>query len=147
MSYVSLSDEETKVIFAGEAATDFAALDASEQEEVITRLLNIVTSEAPPSSFIYERIANLDIITVGDQCRLYTKVVDEIPRGDTEYHVIYLFFIDPYHDYPHKALAAYSPSAEAKAEEVTALEQVSDVEQYFADHDALDEDDLRDLLP
>jgi len=64
-----------------------------------------------------------------------------------EYHVIYLFFIDPYHDYPHKALAAYSPSAEAKAEEVTALEQVSDVEQYFADHDALDEDDLRDLLP
>jgi len=68
--------------------------------------------------------------------RLYTKVVDEIPRGDTEYHVIYLFFIDPYHDYPHKALAAYSPSAEAKAEEVTALEQVSDVEQYSVLHKA-----------
>jgi len=67
VSYVSLSDEETRVIFAEEAAADFAALDASEQEEVITRLLNIVTSEAPPSSFIYERIANLDIITVGDQ--------------------------------------------------------------------------------
>jgi len=135
VSYVSLSDEETRVIFAEEAAADFAALDASE-EEVITRLLNIVTSEAPPSSFIYERIANLDIITVGDQGRLYTKVVDEIPRGDTEYHVIYLFFIDPYHDYPHKALAAYSPSAEAKAEEVTALEQVSDVEQYSVLHKA-----------
>lgn len=147
MSYVSLSDEETRVIFAGEAAAGFAALDASKQEEVITRLLNIVTSEMPPSSFIYERIVNLDIITVGDQGRLYTKVVDEIPRGDTEYHVIFLFFIDPYHDYPHKALAEYNLGAEVKAEEVTALEKVPDVEQYFADHDALTEDDLRDLLP
>lgn len=147
MSRVPLSDEETRVIFAGEVAADFAELDASEQEAVLRRLLNIVTSEAPPSSFVYERIANLDIIIVGDQGRLYTKVVDEIPRGNTEYHVIFLFFIDPYHDYPHKALAEYSPSAEAKAEEVTALETVPDVDQYLTDHDALDGDDLRDLLP
>lgn len=147
MSRVPLSDEETRVIFAGEAAADFAELDASEQEAVLRRLLNIVTSEAPPSSFVYERIANLDIITVGDQGRLYTKVVDEIPRGNTEYHVIFLFFIDPYHDYPHKALAEYSPSAEAKAEAVTELETVPDVDQYLTDHDALDGDDLRDLLP
>jgi len=81
VSYVSLSDEETRVIFAEEAAADFAALDASEQEEVITRLLNIVTSEAPPSSFIYERIANLDIITVGDQG------ADCTPKSLTKSHV------------------------------------------------------------
>lgn len=147
MNYVPLSDEETRVIFAEEAAVNFAGLDASEQEALITRLLNIVSSEAPPSSFIYERIGNLDILTVGDQGRLYTRVVDEIPRGNTEYHVIFLFFIDPNHDYPHKALAEYSPSAAATATEVTALEEVSDVEQYFEDHDALDGDDLRDLLP
>lgn len=81
MNRVPLSDEETRVIFGGEAVTDFAELDVSEQEEVISRLLNIAMSEAPPSSFIYECIANLDIITVGDQGRLYTKVVDEIPAG------------------------------------------------------------------
>lgn len=147
MSRVPLSDEETRVIFAGEAAAGFAELDASEQEEVIRRLLNIVTSEAPPSSFVYEHIANLDIITVGDQGRLYTKVADEIPRGNTEYHVIFLFFIDSYHDYPRKVLAEYSQSAEAKAEEVTELETVPDVDQYLTDHGALDEDDLRGLLP
>lgn len=94
-----------------------------------------------------ERIANLDILVVGDQGRLYTKVVDEIPRGNTEYHVIYLFFIDPNHDYPHTALATYSRNAEEKTEEVTALETVPAVEQYLTDHDALDKDDLRDLLP
>lgn len=147
MSRVSLSDEETRVIFAGEAAAGLAELDASQQEEVLQRLLNIVTSEAPPSAFVYEQIANLDIITVGDQGRLYTKVVDEIPRGDTEYHIIFLFFIDPYHDYPHKALAEYSTSAEQKAEAATALESVDDVDEYLAAYDALDEADLQDLLP
>ena len=147
MSRVPLSDEETRIVFAGEAAAGFAALDASQQEEVITRLLNIVMSEAPPSSFVHERIANLDIITVGDQGRLYTKVVDEIPRGNTEYHVIFLFFIDPSHDYPHKALAEYSPEAEEKAETAASLETVDDVEEYLEELDALDEDDLRELLP
>ena len=78
MNYIPLSDEEPRVIFAGEAATAFGQLDASGQEEVIRRLLNVVTSEAPPSSLVYEKIANLDIIVVGDQGRLYTKVVDEI---------------------------------------------------------------------
>ncbi|PSP49636.1 hypothetical protein BRC67_10720, partial [Halobacteriales archaeon QH_3_68_24] len=102
---------------------------------------------APPSSFVHERIANLDIITVGDQGRLYTKVVDEIPRGNTEYHVIFLFFIDPSHDYPHKVLAEYSPEAEEKAETATSLETVDDVEEYLEELDALDEDDLRELLP
>lgn len=147
MSRVPLSDEETRVIFAGEAAEGFAELDASEQEEVIRRLLNIVTSDVPPSSFVYERIANLDIVTVGDQGRLYTKIVDEIPRGNTEYHVVFLFFIDASHDYPHQALAEYSQRAEAKAKEVTALETVPDVDGYLAEYDALDEDDLRELLP
>lgn len=147
MSRVPLSDEETRVIFTGEAAQGLADLDPSEQEEVIRRLLNIVTSEAPPSSFVYERIANLDIITVGDQGRLYTKIVDEIPRGNTKYHVIFLFYIDPHHDYQHTTLAEYSRGAESRAEAVTSLDTVPDVEQYLEDHDALSKDDLRDLLP
>lgn len=146
MNYVSLSDEETRVVFAEEAAEIFAELDSSEQQDVINRLLNIVSSDAPPSAFIHEHSANLDIIAVGDQCGLYTKVVDEIPRGDTEYHVIFLFFIDPYHDYPDKALAQYNSRAEARVEEVTGLETVDDVEQYLDDLDALDESALEELL-
>ena len=137
MNRVSLSDEDTRVIFGGEAFREFADLDAGEQMEVINRLVNIVASEAPPSSFVHERIANLDIIAVGDQGRLYTKVVDEIPRGGTEYHVIFLFFIDLYHDYPHQALAEYSQAAEERAEAVTSLETVPSVEEYLEEQDAL----------
>lgn len=147
VSRVPLSNEETRVIFAGEAAEGLGKLDASEQEAVISRLLNIVTSEAPPSAFVYERIDNPDIITVGDQGRLYTKVVDEIPRGNTAYHILFLFFIDAGHDYPSRALAEYSRTAAARAENVTALERVEDVDQYLSARDALTERDLRELLP
>jgi hypothetical protein len=66
VNYVSLSDEETRVVFADEAAEIFAELDASGQQDVVNRPLNIVSSDAPPSAFIHEHIANLDIIAVGD---------------------------------------------------------------------------------
>jgi hypothetical protein len=147
VSRVPLSDEETRVIFAAEAAKALGRRDAADQKAVITRLLNIVTSSAPPSSFVYERIANLDIIVVGDQGRLYTKVVDEIPRGNTEYHVIFVFYLDLSHDYPNRALAEYSSRAEQRAEAVTALETVDDVAEYLDERNALDVEDLRDLLP
>jgi hypothetical protein len=65
--------------------------------------------------------------------------------GNAEYHVIYLFYIDDDHDYPHEKLAMYSPQAAEKAETVTALSTVDDVEVYLEEHDALDADDLREL--
>jgi len=146
VSRVPLSDEESRVIFAGEAASNFGALEGSEQKQVINRLVTILESETKPSSLIYERIGNLDIFTVGSQIRLYTKVVDEIPRGNAEYHVVYLFYIDDDHDYDNKTLATYSPEAKTKVKRITALQTVPDVEQYLDENDALDTAALRDLL-
>jgi len=146
VSRVPLSDEESRVIFAGEAASNFGALEGSEQKQVINRLVTILESETKPSSLIYERIGNLDIFTVGSQIRLYTKVVDEIPRGNAEYHVIYLFYIDDDHDYDNKTLATYSPEAKTKVKRITAIQTVPDVEQYLYENDALDAAALRDLL-
>ena len=146
MSRVPLSDEESRVIFAGEAASNFGALEGSEQKQVINRLVTILESDTKPSSLIYERIGNLDIFTVGSQIRLYTKVVDEIPRGNAEYHVVYLFYIDDDHDYDNKTLATYSPEAKTKVKRITALQTVPDVEQYLDENDALDAAALRDLL-
>lgn len=145
MSRVPLTDEETRVIFAGEAAENFGSLEGSEQRDVLNRLINILESDVIPSSLIYERIGNLDIYTVGEQIRLYSKVVDEIPQGNSEYHVIFLFYIDDDHDYKNKTLATYSPRAEAKAERVTSLRTISDVEEYLEKQNALDADDLRDM--
>ena len=146
MSRVPLSDEESRVIFAGEAASNFGALEGSEQKQVINRLVTILESDTKPSSLIYERIGNLDIFTVGSQIRLYTKVVDEIPRGNAEYHVVYLFYIDDDHDYDNKTLATYSPEAKTKVKRITAIQTVPDVEQYLDENDALDAAALRDLL-
>ena len=146
MSRIPLSNEETRVIFAGEAASNFGALEGSEQQQVINRLVSILENDAVPSSLVHEQIGNLDIYTAGDQIRLYTKVVDQIPRGNAEYHVIYLFYIDDDHDYEQRTLATYSSAAEARAEQATSLATVPDVEAYFEERDALDADDLRDLL-
>lgn len=145
MSRIPLTDEETRVIFAGEAATNFGALEGSEQRQIISRLVDILQSEAIPSALVHEQIGNLDIYTAGDQIRLYCKVVDQIPRENAEYHVIYLFYIDDDHDYAREQLATYSPQAADKAEVVTALSTVDDVEAYLDAHDALDADDLHEL--
>lgn len=146
MSRVPLSDEETRVIFAGEAASNFGSLEGSEQQQVINRLVDILEHDSVPSALVHEQIGNLDIYTAGNQIRLYTKVVDEIPRGNAEYHIIYLFYIDDDHEYEQQTLATYSPEAMAKAEQVTALDTVSDVESYLDEHDAIDAGMLRDLL-
>ena len=146
MSKIPLTDEDSRVIFAGEAASNLDSLEGSEQEQVLTRLCAILESDAKPSSLVYERIGLLDIFAVGSQIRLYTKVVDEIPRGDAEYHLIYVFYIDDDHEYNQTDLATYSPAAEAKLEEATSLETVRDVDAYLDKMDALDADDLRDLL-
>lgn len=141
-----MGNEETRVIFAGEAAKNFGILEGSEQQQVISRLVDIAENDAVPSSLVHERIGNLDIYTAGSQIRLYTKVVDEIPRGDSESHVIYLFYIDDDHEYEQRTLATYNPEAKEKVERITALDTVSDVESYVEEQDALDAENLRDLL-
>jgi hypothetical protein len=145
VSRIPLTDEETRVIFAGEAAANFGAPGGSEQRQLISRLVDILESDAVPSALVHEQIGNLDIYTAGDQMRLYCKVVHQIPRGNAEYHAIYLFYIDDDHNYPREKLATYSPQAAEKAETVTVLSTVDDVEDYLEDHDALDVDDLREL--
>lgn len=141
-----LTDEKSRVIFAGETVSNLDSLDANEQRNVLNRLLTVIDNVAPPSSFVRERIANLDIIHEGNQCRLYTKVVENIPRGNTKYHIVYVFYIDVTHDYPHSAIATYNMAAQSRMEEATALETVNDVEQYLDDHAALSPDDLREML-
>lgn len=146
MSEIALSDEETKVILGEEAGENLRELDGTKQAAVINRLLTIVRSAYDPSHFIYERIANLDIIHFGEQGRLYAKVVTNVPQGNTAYHVIYVFYIDSRHEYNRSDLATFSHSAQATLDEITDLSTVDDVEAYLESHDALGEDDLTALL-
>jgi len=146
VSRVPLSDEETKVIVTDPALKVFQQLGRGEQREIINRLLNIVESSALPSSFVREQIANLDIIAVGDQCRLYTRLVEQIPEGNVEYHVIFLFYIDTSHDYPRDKLGKYSQSAEQFSDQLTDFNRVNKVEEYLEHHGALSANELEHLL-
>jgi hypothetical protein len=60
--------------------------------------------------------------------------------------VSYVPLFDDDHDYEQRALATYSHEAQTKMERLTSLETVFDVQEYFEEMNALDEDDIRDLL-
>lgn len=145
MSPIPLSDEDTRVIFSDEALDRLDRLEGSQQKQLLRRLLSIVEAETPPSAHVYEKIQNLDIFAAGS-IRVYSRVVENIPRGNTMYHIISIFFIDEGHDYPHTKLATYNAVAQERVDRLTSLESVDDVEAYLERMDALDEDDLRDLL-
>jgi len=146
VSRVPLSDEERLVVLAGQAGEDLRELDAGQQEQVLQRLLDIIKAEAKPSAYVREKIADLDIIAAGDTPRLYTKVVEDVPRGNATYHVVFVLYIDYTHDYPGPALKEYSEEAASLLEKTTELEVVNELEAYLDSLDALDADALQQLL-
>ncbi|ELZ43732.1 hypothetical protein C464_16322 [Halorubrum coriense DSM 10284] len=121
-------------------------LEGSEQQAILKKILSVLQSESPPSSFVREEIQNIDIIAISSQIRLYSKVVERIPRGNAEFDILYIFYIDDDHDYEQRDLATYSHEAQAKTESLTSLETVLDVQEYFEEMNALDEGDIQDLL-
>jgi len=147
VSRVPLSDEERLVVLAGQAGEDLRELDAGQQEQILQRLLDIVEADANPSAYVHEQIGELDIIAAGDTPRLYTKIVEDVPRGNASYHVVFVLYIDYTHDYPDTALREYSEEAASLLDETTDLESVDDLEAYLDDLGALDADALRRLLP
>jgi len=114
--------------------------------DVLTKLRTITDHPAPPTSFRYERINNLDILRVTDQCRVYTKMVEDIPQDEKVYHVIFVLYIDESHEYNQADLATYSKYAEDRLEDLAELATIQDVDEYFERHDALSADDLREML-
>lgn len=146
MRAVPLSNEETRVIFAADSLSGLADLEGRKQKAVLHCLINIIESESKPSELAHEQIANLDIFTAGSTIRLYTKVVEDVPRGNAKYHLVYLFYIDDQHDYARSDLVEYSERAQANMEIATSFETVCDVEEYFEEENAQNADDLRAML-
>jgi hypothetical protein len=146
VSRVPLSDEETYVIFAAETLSNLQSLDGSKQQQILSRLLDIVASANLPSQFRHETIGSLDILTAGDQCRLYTKIVENIPEGNATYHLIFVLYIDDKHEYNQSELATYDPLADSFLSVATSMDDVESVEGYLEEKNALSAEDLEDLL-
>jgi hypothetical protein len=146
VSFVPLSNEKTRVIFAASSLSGLAKLDGRKQKGVLRCLISVIESESKPRQLAHEEIKNLDIFTVGSTARIYTKIVENIPRGNKKYHLIYVFYIDDQHDYEQSDLFKYSQRADTKANEATSLSDVSDVEEYLKRQDARTAEDLRSLL-
>ncbi len=102
--------------------------------------------EAPPDKFLYERIGNLDIIRFSSDGRAYSKVVTYIPEGNTQYHIVYVLYVDAEHEYDQGELGKFSQQAQQKLERITDLESVDNVDSYLEKYNSLTAEDLDDLL-
>jgi hypothetical protein len=57
VSRVPLSDEERRVVLAGQAGEDLRELDAGQQKQVLRRLLEVVEADDKPSAFVGNKSA------------------------------------------------------------------------------------------
>ena len=147
MAHIPLGgSEETHIIFDGRFPNHLASLSASEQRNLLTKLRNIAKETAPPDGYVYEQIGNLDIIKFSEAGRVYAKVVTFIPEDNTNYHIIYVLYVDEDHEYDQGELGKFSQQAQQKLDMITDLDTVEDVEAYLEEHNSLTVDDLDDLL-
>lgn len=147
MSRIPLGgNEETHVIFDGDVPNHLADLSATDQRDVLKKLRDIASSSAPPDAFVYEQIKNIDVLKFSEDGRIYSKIVTEIPQGNTHYHVVYVLYVDDAHDYDQSDLAEYNVVAQNKLNRITRLTELEDVEWYLDDRDSLNADDLAYLL-
>mgnify|MGYP006296066865 CR=1 FL=1 len=146
MSRIPLSDEETKVIFTEEAKRNLDALTADVQPPVLKQLLTLTEKTTPPSTSAYKQIGNLDIFRVDDKCRLYTKIVENIPDGNSTYHVVFLLYIDAYHEYRDQDVSTFSASAQRYADLVHSIETLDSIESFLEERGAIGAGRLRKML-
>lgn len=147
MAYIPLGgSEETHIIFEGSIPNHLATLGASAQRDLLTKLKNIAEEDAPPDSYVYEQIGNIDIIRFSGSGRAYTKVITDVPEGNTQCHIVYVLYIDGDHEYDQGELGRFSHQAQQKLETITDLVSVENVELYLEKHNSFTSADLDDLL-
>ncbi|WP_135852125.1 hypothetical protein [Halorussus salinus] len=86
------------------------------------------------------------MLKFSEKGRIYSKTVENIPKENTSYHVIYVLYVDSDHEYAQSDLAEYNAAAQEKLDIATKLGDLNDVERYLDRRNSLDESDLLDLL-
>lgn len=145
MQVVDLSDEETVAILTKKFTESLADLnDRSRQLTVLKRLLKVLESSSP-QRYIYESVENceeLEVIRTGDQLRILCLLKMGIPEENTEYNILYCFYVDP-HDYRRDQLQRLDDISQAKLEEVESLDSLDAVDEYLDEYDAFTAEDIR----
>lgn len=132
MSRVPLSGDTKVTIFADEFSRNLAKLDHDQTCQVWNRLCTIHTSMAPTRRFIHEQVTGaeeLEVIRVGDQLRIYCKLVDGVP----DYEIINVFSV---HKHDYRGWAPYDRAAQRRVEEIRLREEADDIDGFLARYDA-----------
>lgn len=148
MSVVELSDEENVVILAQTFTDSLADLDdRPRQVAVLKRIYELLDSSAP-QHYIYETVQGcdeLEVIRVGRDRRIFCRLVMGIPKGDKEYNVLFVFYVDT-HNYRSAQLRTFDDAARQRLQEVTRLEDVGDVEAYLEELNTFRAEEIKERI-
>lgn len=148
MSVVELSDEENVAILAEtfvESVSDVG--DKTRQTAVLKRLHRLLASDTP-QRYVYETVAGCDelqVIRVGDDQRIFCRLVTGVPHGDERYNVLFVFYVDPHRYHPDR-LAAFDEAAQQRLEEITSFEDVGPVDEYLESTNAFTAGEIQDRI-
>ena len=148
MSVVELSDEENVAILAETFTDSLAALNDRDRQLAVLKRLYALLDSSSPQHFIYETVTGceeLQVIRVGDDLRIFCRLVMGIPEGDKHYNVLFAFYVDP-HEYDRGTLQRLDAAARNQLEALGSLDELESVEQYLDEHNAFTGDDLDDRI-
>jgi len=142
----TLSSDTTVAIFTEEAADslfDDFKKKPNFQRQFLSRLHNALTS-ATPQTYVekpYRGVDNIQQFRAGDVMRGYCVFADE-PEA---YDVFYFFQVTD-HKYDAYPVSRYDSEAGTVLDELRGLADETETEEYLNDHNALDADDIEELL-
>lgn len=148
MNVVEIRDEENLAVLSDEFVDSMRGLDSgTEQKHVLKEVRKVVGSNTP-SRFVYEVPEGCDVLEVlrgTDHLRIYCKLVKGIPPTNATYNLLFLFYVDR-HRYRNQKLEDMDQAAKRQIERIEAYQSLNAVEEYLEQRQALNEDELTQLI-
>lgn len=148
MSVVELSDEDTVAILSETFVESLAEIrDKTRQIAVLKRLHGLLDSSAP-QHYIYESLEGFDelqVIRVGGDQRIYSRLIVGLPHEDQHYNVLFVFDVGQ-HQYRPDQLATFDSAAKQRLDEITAVETIDALEDYLDEMDAFSAEDIKERI-
>ena len=131
----SLEAQNNRFIFYTDFSTD--DITRSQKENFKKKLINIGESEAPPTSFRYERIGSVDVIRTENEFRAFTVMCEKC----SHYNIIVVLDVTGDHDYSN--ISARKSQAKTIKSKFNSLSSKSAVESELSNYSVFTTEDLK----
>lgn len=148
MSIVEIRDEENLAVLSDEFVHSMRKLDRGTEQKYVLKEIRKVIESNTPCRYIYEIPEGCDVLEIlrgTDPLRIYCKLAEGVPQRNKTYNLLFLFYVDD-HKYRERKLAEMDTAAKRQIEQIEAYRSLEAVDEYLDQRQALDGDDLTELI-